>query len=91
MLHTSSMAWTSHHVAGNADVLTCLAGLAGCAQGMTMLQYVKSGLDPTTVAVMLEDGGAVAGLVIAGELKGHCSRSTTDDGLAEGLMGLLQF
>jgi len=30
------------------------------------LQYVKSGLDPTTVAVMLEDGGAVAGLAIAG-------------------------
>jgi len=30
------------------------------------LQYIKSGLDPTTVAVMLEDGGAVAGLLIAG-------------------------
>ncbi len=36
------------------------------ARGMTFLQYVRSGVDPTTVAVMLEDGGAVAGLAIAG-------------------------
>jgi len=41
-----------------------MAGAA--AHRMSMLQYIKSGLDPTTVAVMLEDGGAVAGLVIAG-------------------------
>lgn len=26
----------------------------------------RAGVDPTTVAVMLEDGGAVAGLLIAG-------------------------
>ncbi len=37
------------------------------ARGMNLLQYIRSGVDPTTVAVMLEDGGAVAGLAIAGE------------------------
>ncbi|EFJ40630.1 hypothetical protein VOLCADRAFT_32374, partial [Volvox carteri f. nagariensis] len=33
---------------------------------MGLLQYIRSGMDPTTVAVMMEDGGAVLGLVIAG-------------------------
>ncbi|PNW82678.1 hypothetical protein CHLRE_06g289150v5 [Chlamydomonas reinhardtii] len=32
---------------------------------MGLLQYIRSGMDPTTVAVMLEDGGAVLGLAIA--------------------------
>lgn len=36
------------------------------AVGMTFWEYVRRGMDPTTVAVMLEDGAAVAGLVIAG-------------------------
>ncbi len=32
---------------------------------MTALQYIGSGVDPTTVAVVMEDGGALIGLVIA--------------------------
>ena len=30
-------------------------------------EYLSRGLDPTSVAVMLEDGAAVTGLIIAGE------------------------
>eukprot|EP00197_Chlamydomonas_leiostraca_P006155 CAMPEP_0202858940 /NCGR_PEP_ID=MMETSP1391-20130828/1265_1 /ASSEMBLY_ACC=CAM_ASM_000867 /TAXON_ID=1034604 /ORGANISM="Chlamydomonas leiostraca, Strain SAG 11-49" /LENGTH=659 /DNA_ID=CAMNT_0049537923 /DNA_START=118 /DNA_END=2097 /DNA_ORIENTATION=+ len=41
-----------------------VAGAA--ARRMPVLQYIKAGVDPTTVAVMMEDGGAVAGLLIAG-------------------------
>ena len=33
---------------------------------MAVLDYIKSGIDPTTVAVMMEDGGALLGLLIAG-------------------------
>ncbi|KAL6748728.1 cation efflux family-domain-containing protein [Haematococcus lacustris] len=35
------------------------------ARGMPVLKYINSGVDPTTVAVLMEDGGAVAGLAIA--------------------------
>jgi zinc transporter 9 len=35
-------------------------------QGMGVWQYVKRGRDPTTVAILWEDGGAVAGLGLAG-------------------------
>jgi hypothetical protein len=35
------------------------------AQAMSLLEYVKTGADPAAVAVMMEDGAAVAGLVIA--------------------------
>lgn len=37
------------------------------AHGKSAWAYIRSGSDPTTVAVMMEDGGAVAGLAIAGE------------------------
>lgn len=36
------------------------------ARGMPFWEYVRRGMDPTSIAVMLEDGGAVAGLLIAG-------------------------
>ncbi|KAB1215576.1 Metal tolerance protein C4 [Morella rubra] len=36
------------------------------AEGMTVRDYVWRGHDPTSVAVMTEDGAAVAGLLIAG-------------------------
>ncbi|GLC42515.1 hypothetical protein PLESTB_001106300 [Pleodorina starrii] len=36
------------------------------ARRMGLLAYIRSGMDPTTVAVMMEDGGAVMGLIIAG-------------------------
>ncbi len=36
------------------------------AMGMTFWEYIRRGMDPTTVAVMMEDGAAVTGLLIAG-------------------------
>ncbi|GBF91560.1 hypothetical protein Rsub_04300 [Raphidocelis subcapitata] len=41
-------------------------------QGMTLWNYVKTGSDPAATAVMLEDGAAVAGLVIAAGCLGLC-------------------
>ena len=38
------------------------------AHGLTFYQFLRRGLDPTSIAVMLEDGAAVTGLVIAGLL-----------------------
>ena len=38
------------------------------AAGLTFAQFLRRGLDPTSIAVMLEDGAAVTGLVIAGRL-----------------------
>lgn len=35
------------------------------ASGQSMSKYIMSGQDPTTVAVLMEDGGALAGLFIA--------------------------
>ncbi len=32
---------------------------------MDFFKYVHSGIDPTTVAVLMEDGGALVGLLIA--------------------------
>ena len=34
--------------------------------GLSFWEYLKRGMDPTSVAVMLEDGAAVTGLIIAG-------------------------
>lgn len=34
--------------------------------GLSFWEYVRRGIDPTSVAVMMEDSGAVAGLTIAG-------------------------
>ena len=36
------------------------------AAGLTFLEFVRRGMDPTSIAVMMEDAGAVAGLCIAG-------------------------
>ncbi|KAG1660211.1 hypothetical protein FOA52_005080 [Chlamydomonas sp. UWO 241] len=40
--------------------------IGATARGMSFFDYVKSGQDPTTVAVLMEDGGAMMGLAIAG-------------------------
>ncbi len=37
------------------------------AAGVSVMEFVRRGTDPTSIAVMLEDAGAVAGLVIAGD------------------------
>ena len=34
--------------------------------GLSFWEYVRRGIDPTSVAVMMEDAGAVAGLTVAG-------------------------
>ncbi|KAG1666455.1 hypothetical protein FOA52_015125 [Chlamydomonas sp. UWO 241] len=36
------------------------------ASNQSFVAYVRSGVDPTTVAVLMEDGGAITGLAIAG-------------------------
>ena len=36
------------------------------AAGLSFWEYVRRGIDPTSVAVMMEDSGAVAGLAVAG-------------------------
>lgn len=36
------------------------------AAGLTFWEFVKRGMDPTSIAVMMEDGAAVTGLAIAG-------------------------
>ncbi|BDA46259.1 Zinc transporter 9 [Coccomyxa sp. Obi] len=54
-------------VEGYSLLVATRAVLQGAhAMGMTFTEYIRRGMDPTTVAVMLEDGAAVAGLVIAG-------------------------
>lgn len=42
------------------------------AQGMGLLAYVRTGADPAAVAVMMEDGAAVAGLIVAAGCLGLC-------------------
>lgn len=39
---------------------------------MSLWTYLKTGSDPASTAVMLEDGAAVAGLVIAAGCLGLC-------------------
>lgn len=41
-------------------------------QGMGLLAYIKTGADPAAVAVMMEDGAAVAGLFVAGGCLALC-------------------
>lgn len=40
------------------------------AAGLSFWEYLRRGMDPTSTAVMLEDGAAVTGLVIAGACRG---------------------
>lgn len=44
-------------------IRTVTAGAA--SQGLPFAEFVKRGMDPTSIAVMMEDGAACAGLVIA--------------------------
>ncbi|EIE24063.1 hypothetical protein COCSUDRAFT_28593 [Coccomyxa subellipsoidea C-169] len=54
-------------VEGYSLLVATRAVLQGAhAMGMSFTEYIRRGMDPTTVAVMLEDGAAVAGLAIAG-------------------------
>lgn len=45
-------------------IRTVTAGAA--SQGLSFAEFVRRGMDPTSIAVMMEDGAACAGLVIAG-------------------------
>lgn len=45
-------------------VRTVTAGAA--AAGLPFAEFVRRGMDPTSIAVMMEDGAACAGLLIAG-------------------------
>ena len=52
-------------------VRTVTAGAA--AAGLPFAEFVRRGMDPTSIAVMMEDGAACAGLLIAGQLTCRCS------------------
>ena len=47
-------------------IRTVTAGAA--SQGLSFTEFVRRGMDPTSIAVMMEDGAACAGLIIAGQL-----------------------
>lgn len=54
-------------VEGFSLVVATRSVFAGAhAAGLSFREYVVRGMDPTSVAVMLEDAAAVAGLVFAG-------------------------
>ena len=61
-------------------VRTVTAGAA--AAGLPFSEFVRRGMDPTSIAVMMEDGAACAGLVIAG-------RQSAPDTPTVGLPGLV--
>ena len=52
-------------------VRTVTAGAA--SHGISFAEFVKRGMDPTSIAVMMEDGAACAGLVIAGHSTSPCA------------------
>lgn len=71
-------------------VVAVRAVRAGAEQaGLPFMEYVRRGIDPTSVAVMMEDTGAVAGLAVAGashrlaHLRAHlcCSEGGTSDAI----------
>mmetsp|Transcript_15370 Transcript_15370/g.39688 ORF Transcript_15370/g.39688 Transcript_15370/m.39688 type:complete len:564 (-) Transcript_15370:64-1755(-) len=64
---------------------------AATLRGMSFLQFVKRGDDPTSIAIMMEDGGAVVGLLIAGActLAAHVTGQTFYDALGSVAVGTL--
>lgn len=56
-------------------IRTVTAGAA--SQGLPFAEFVKRGMDPTSIAVMMEDGAACAGLVIAGQPHKQCTELVT--------------
>ena len=55
------------------------------AAKLSFWEYLSRGLDPTSVAVMLEDGAAVTGLIIAGER--WVAAKTTKSPVLRGVVG----
>lgn len=51
-------------------IRTVTAGAA--QQGLSFAEFVRRGMDPTSIAVMMEDGAACAGLVVAGQPQASC-------------------
>eukprot|EP00892_Ulva_mutabilis_P008445 jgi/Ulvmu1/5973/UM026_0097.1 len=61
------------------------------AAGMRFADFVKSGRDPVSVAIMAEDGAAVAGVIVASVCTALAERTGTAmwDGLGGVLVGLI--
>lgn len=59
--------------------------------GAPVMQFLREGADPATVAILLEDGAAVSGVLIAsaGILAGHLTGIPQFDAAASILIGLL--
>ncbi|PKN58474.1 MAG: hypothetical protein CVU56_05610 [Deltaproteobacteria bacterium HGW-Deltaproteobacteria-14] len=97
--HPVSHSWVTWVVLGIALVLEggalmiALRGIARDAQhaGMSVRRYVTEGKDPTTLAIILEDGAAVLGVVIAAICIGlaEVTGEVFWDGLASILIGVL--
>ncbi len=62
-------------IAAGVAIRTVTAGAA--SQGLPFAEFVKRGMDPTSIAVMMEDGAACAGLVIAGQPHKPCTDLVT--------------
>ena len=59
----------SFAVEGYSLLVATRSVVAGAAAaGLGTMEFIKRGMDPTSIAVMLEDGAAVCGLLIAGAL-----------------------
>ena len=57
----------SFAVEGYSLLVATRSVVAGAAAaGLGTMEFIKRGMDPTSIAVMLEDGAAVCGLLIAG-------------------------
>ena len=67
MVRCAAVLGVSIVVEGYSLLVATRAVLQGAqAMGITFWEYLRRGMDPTTVAVMMEDGAAVTGLLIAG-------------------------
>lgn len=66
-LGVNAVLGVSFVVEGYSLLVATRAVLQGAqAAGLSFVQFLRRGLDPTSIAVMLEDGAAVTGLAIAG-------------------------
>jgi zinc transporter 9 len=73
------------------SLLVAIKGIAKDKGDQSWCEYIREGDDPTSVGVLLEDGAAVLGVVIAlvGVTISHVTHSPVADSIASILIGLL--
>ena len=64
---------------------------SAAARGVSLMEFVKRGADPTSIAIVMEDAAAVVGLVIAGvcTTAAHVTGSAVYDAAGSILVGTL--